>query len=60
MTNFNESSSVSNPLTTWSDSIAKEINKRIVERLLRKKRIRDSKKHHSCLKYYLSKTLYKK
>ena len=60
MTNFNESSSVSNPLTTWSDSIAKEINKRIIERLFRIKRFRDPKKHHSCLKYYLSKTLYKK
>lgn len=60
MTNFNESYIASDVIDAWSDSIAKEINKRIVERLLRKKRIRDPKKYHSCLKYYLSKTLYKK
>ena len=60
MTNFSNFSSFNSWVDQASDEFTKEINKRIVERLLRKKRIRDSKKHHSCLKYYLSKTLYKK
>lgn len=42
-----------------TNELTKAINKKILERLFRKKAFRNPKKYHSCLKHYLSKTLHK-